>query len=85
MWNFGAEDSNHWRMVTIIAGLELLHDRYGQPHMVIDAYMRALWELKRPSAELRSLRSFYDKLESYIRVLRLSLPIHIQYQIYQIV
>ncbi|XP_070550547.1 uncharacterized protein [Ptychodera flava] len=50
--------------------MELLTNRYGQPHKVISAYMRALWDLERPTMNVQSLRSFYDKLESYIRGLK---------------
>ncbi|XP_074649059.1 uncharacterized protein LOC141904373 [Tubulanus polymorphus] len=50
--------------------LELLKDRYGKPHVIIGAYMRALWELEPPSANHQSLRNFYDRLEAYIRGLR---------------
>ena len=50
--------------------MTLLRDRYGQPHKVINAYMRALWELEKPCEDLISLRTFYDSLESYIRGLK---------------
>jgi hypothetical protein len=28
---------------------DLLTNRYGQPHKIINAYMRALWDLPRPT------------------------------------
>ncbi|XP_070535309.1 uncharacterized protein [Ptychodera flava] len=50
--------------------IELLVKRYGQPHMVKAAYMKALWELPRPNGDLASLREFYDATETYIRGLQ---------------
>ncbi|XP_074645964.1 uncharacterized protein LOC141902221 [Tubulanus polymorphus] len=47
--------------------LELLLNRYGTPHKIVAAYMKALWELSPPSDRDNSLRNFYDSLESYIR------------------
>jgi hypothetical protein len=50
--------------------LELLQGRYGQPHKLIACYMKALWELPKPTNNIDSIRVFYDDLESYIRGLR---------------
>ena len=50
--------------------MDLLQKRYGQPHKLISAHMRGLWELPHPSHELSSLRNFYDTLESQIRGLQ---------------
>ncbi|XP_070550071.1 uncharacterized protein [Ptychodera flava] len=50
--------------------LQLLRDRYGQEHKIIDAYMRALWQIQKPNGDLSSLHRFYDTLESYIRGLK---------------
>lgn len=49
---------------------ELLKEAFGQPHIVIDAFMRALWELPRPTEDAASLRQFGNKIEVYIRGLR---------------
>ena len=46
--------------------IKLLQDRYGQPHKVRSALMKALSELPKPSGELVSLRMFYDCLQGYI-------------------
>ena len=50
--------------------IALLQERYGQPHKIIGAYMRALWELSTPNESILSLRSILDTLESYIRGLQ---------------
>ncbi|XP_006814648.1 uncharacterized protein LOC102810052 [Saccoglossus kowalevskii] len=47
--------------------IDLLEQRYGQKHKVISAYMKALWDMPKPSGDFNSLRNFYDTLESYIR------------------
>ena len=62
----------------VIAGLSLtnmnyfkataiLRERFGQPHKMINAYMKALLELPAPLSNLYSLRDFHDKSEAYIR------------------
>ncbi len=48
--------------------MELLVDRYGQPHKIIETYMKALWEAECPSET--NLKMFHDQTESYIRGLR---------------
>ena len=45
----------------------LLRERFGQPHKIIHAYMKALMELPSPTNELHSLRNYGDRLESYVR------------------
>ena len=45
----------------------LLKDRFGQQHMIINAFMQNLLELPCPSVTLNSLRSFFDKMEASIR------------------
>jgi hypothetical protein len=50
--------------------LSVLTKRYGQPHKIINSYMKALWELPKPSDNLANLKEFYDNLETYIRGLR---------------
>ena len=47
--------------------VDLLKERFGQPHKVIHAYMKALMDLPAPTNELSSLRSYSDKLEAYVR------------------
>ncbi|XP_071128314.1 uncharacterized protein [Mytilus edulis] len=46
--------------------IELLRNRYGQPHKIINAYMRALLDIPAPHDTLESLRTFHDKSEAYI-------------------
>ena len=45
----------------------LLKDRFGQQHMIINAFMQNLLELPCPSVTLNSLRLFFDKMEASIR------------------
>ena len=47
--------------------LILLRKRYGQPHQLIAAYMKVLWQLPSSSSNITSLRNVYDNMESYIR------------------
>ena len=47
--------------------IDLLRERYGQHHKIIHATMQALLQLPSPSINIPSLRSFYDKMEIYIR------------------
>ena len=47
--------------------MKLLQDRYGQPHKVRSALMKALWDLLKPSGELASLRTFFDRTQGHIR------------------
>ena len=47
----------------------LLNDRYGQPHKLISAHMKALIELPGPSNSLASLQTFYDAVEAHTRSL----------------
>jgi hypothetical protein len=53
-----------------IEALEILKQRYGQPHKLIASYMKALWELPKPTHSIDSIRTFYDNLETHIRGLR---------------
>ena len=50
--------------------LSLLRERYGQPHKIISAYMKALWQLPDAMYNLDSVKEFYDNLETYIRGLK---------------
>ena len=45
----------------------LLRERYGDEQHIVDAYMKNLLELPRPSLNSHSLRSFYDSMELSIR------------------
>ena len=40
--------------------VDLLEERYGRKPKVIAAYMRALYNLQKAEANLKSLRGFYD-------------------------
>ena len=47
--------------------IDLLINRYGQKHKIVNAYMKALLDLPAPLETLESLRNFSDKSEAYIR------------------
>lgn len=47
--------------------VDLLKQRFGQPHKIISIYMQSLLELPRPEKNLGSLQNFHDKLETYTR------------------
>ena len=49
--------------------LTLLRERYGQPHKLISAHMKALIELPSPSNTFSSLQGFYDAIEAHTRSL----------------
>ncbi|XP_074653136.1 uncharacterized protein LOC141907380 [Tubulanus polymorphus] len=48
----------------------ILKSRFGQPHVVTKAYMRAVIDLEKPLYTYICLRKFSDKLGSYMRTLR---------------
>ena len=50
--------------------LSVLKQRYGQPHKIIAGYMKALWELPKPTDSIACVKDFYDSLETYIRGLK---------------
>ena len=50
--------------------IELLQDRFGQPHKLIDAHMKAFMYMASPTNSLSSLHLFYDSIESRICGLR---------------
>ncbi|XP_063419195.1 uncharacterized protein LOC134702016 [Mytilus trossulus] len=50
--------------------VNLLRDRFGQPSKLIHAYMKALMNLPAPTNDAFSLRSYGDRLESYVRGLK---------------
>jgi hypothetical protein len=45
----------------------LFTEPFGSPAKITAAYMRALHSLSQPEGNLKSLRLFYDSLESYVR------------------
>ena len=47
--------------------VELLEERFAQPHKIINAHMEALLNLPSPTDHLSSLRLFYDSIETHIR------------------
>ena len=50
--------------------MELLKERFGQEHQIVNAYMQSLLELPRTTSTILSLRTFQEKMESYIRGLQ---------------
>ena len=52
-----------------VHSVELLKERYGQEHKLVDAHMEALLNLTAPSHNLRSLQSFYNVIQIHIRAL----------------
>ena len=47
--------------------IALLQNRFGQPHNLVNAHMKALLNMASPTNNLASLRMFYDSVESHIR------------------
>ena len=47
--------------------IQLLEERFAQPHKIINAHMEALLNLPSPTDHLSSLRFFYDSIETHIR------------------
>ena len=47
--------------------IELLHERFGQSHRIINAHMEAMLNLPNPTTQLVSLQHFFDTLETHIR------------------
>ncbi len=47
--------------------IDILADRFGQPHKIVNVHMQSLLELSPPSTSLPSLRQFYDSMESHVR------------------
>ena len=45
--------------------IELLAERFGQPHKLINAHMQALLDLPNPTSSLDSLRLFYDTIATH--------------------
>ncbi|XP_070543778.1 uncharacterized protein [Ptychodera flava] len=50
--------------------IDLLKERYGQTHLIVDAHMTALWNLQKPTNDAQSLRNFFDSIESHVRGLQ---------------
>ena len=49
--------------------IELLENRFGQPHKLINAHMQALLDMPNPNTSLTSLRLFYDTIATHTRAL----------------
>ena len=49
--------------------VKLLEDRFRQPYKLVNAHMKALLNLGKPSNNLPSLQAFYDLLEKHVRAL----------------
>ncbi len=47
--------------------IDLLKQRFGQSHKIIDTYMQSLLDLPTPDNSVTSLRNFHDRMETYIR------------------
>ena len=47
--------------------MELLSERYGQPHKIEEAHIKALSEIGSPSNTLSSLQLFYDTIQAHLR------------------
>ena len=47
--------------------IELLQERFGQSHRIINAHMEAMLNSPNPSTQLVSLQQFYDTFETHIR------------------
>ncbi|XP_053388224.1 uncharacterized protein LOC128551402, partial [Mercenaria mercenaria] len=47
--------------------IDLLQERFGQSHKIIDTYMQSLLDLPIPDNNVASLRRFHDIMENYIR------------------
>ncbi len=47
--------------------VEILEQRFGQPHKITNAHMQALLDLPCPSDSVSTLRQFYDSMENHIR------------------
>ena len=47
--------------------IDLLRERFGQSHKIVNAHMQALLDLPNPSSDMTELRRFYDSVENHIR------------------
>ena len=52
-----------------VKAVELLQERFGQPHTIINAYMQALLELSRPTKSIQGLQAFTTILRHILEVL----------------
>ena len=50
-----------------LRSIELLQERFGQRHRIVNAHMEAMINLPNPTSQLASLQHFYDTLETHIR------------------
>lgn len=50
-----------------VRAIELLTERFGKKHRIVQSHMHALLQLPAPSKHLSSLREYYDSLEVYVR------------------
>ncbi|XP_070535063.1 uncharacterized protein [Ptychodera flava] len=48
-----------------LQAVDVLTKRYGKPQSIINAYMKALWQLKKQTGTLNSLVTFHDNMEGY--------------------
>ena len=46
---------------------ELLSERYGQPHKIVEAHIKALSKISSPSNTLSSLQLYYDTIQAHLR------------------
>lgn len=58
----------------------VLKQIFGQPNMIVNAYMQCLISLPSPSANTRDLKTSYDSMENYIRGLDWIGQIHESYE-----
>ncbi|XP_070557407.1 uncharacterized protein [Ptychodera flava] len=49
-----------------LQAVDVLTKRYGKPQTIINAYIKALWQLEKPTGTLNSLVTFHDNMEGYI-------------------
>ena len=56
--------------INYIQAVELLMERFVQDHQIVYSYMQGLLELPCPTSTIVSLRTFQEKMESYIRGLQ---------------
>ncbi len=58
---FPLPNANYEQAVT------LLKERFGQSHKIVNAHMQAFLNVTTPSANVTSLRQFYDTIKNYVR------------------
>jgi hypothetical protein len=50
--------------------IDLLHERFGQKHKIVQSYLQALLELPSPRNTLKSLRHFHEQVETFVKGLK---------------